>query len=383
MNIYVVRAGDTLASIAAAFGLLPEDIIYLNQLAYPYGLALGQALLLPTAEINRGNIFQRDFFSFGYAYTFIDEQVLQESLPYLSALAVFSYGFSADGELIPPELPDEPLVAAALAAGSRPILTLTPFGPDGNFNNYLASAVLNEAAAKQRLFAELLATVQAKGYLGVDVDFEYVLAEDRQAFSAFVQELADLLHSQGFMLSVALAPKTYAGQPGLLYEGQDYAALGAAADYVLLMTYEWGYTYSEPMPIAPLNWVRRVLEYAVQEIPAGKIALGIPNYAYDWTLPYVKGESRARTLGVVEAMQQAVDFGAEILFDEAAQTPYYNYQQNGQEHQVWFEDVRSLSARFQLINEFGLLGGGWWQLMRLFRAGWQLLAGSFYIDKNL
>lgn len=383
MNIYVVRAGDTLASIAAAFGLLPEDIIYLNQLAYPYGLALGQALLLPTAEINRGNIFQRDFFSFGYAYPFIDEQVLQESLPYLSALAVFSYGFSAEGELIPPELPDEPLVAAALAAGSRPILTLTPFGPDGNFNNYLASAVLNEAAAKQRLFAELLATVQVKGYLGVDVDFEYVLAEDRQAFSAFVQELADLLHSQGFMLSVALAPKTYAGQPGLLYEGQDYAALGAAADYVLLMTYEWGYTYSEPMPIAPLNWVRRVLEYAVQEIPAGKIALGIPNYAYDWTLPYVKGESRARTLGVVEAMQQAVDFDAEILFDEAAQTPYYNYQQNGQEHQVWFEDVRSLSARFQLINEFGLLGGGWWQLMRLFRAGWQLLAGSFYIDKNL
>ena len=79
------------------------------------------------------------------------------------------------------------------------------------------------------------------------------------------------------------------------------------------MTYEWGYTYSEPMPIAPLNWVRRVLAYAVQEIPPAKINLGIPNYAYDWTLPYVKGESRARTLGVVEAMQQAVEVGAEIF----------------------------------------------------------------------
>lgn len=382
MNIYVVQAGDSVASIAAAFGLSPEEIIYLNQLAEPYGLALGQALLLPNGG-GEGAIFERPFFSFGYAYPFIDEPVLQESLPYLSGLAVFSYGFSVEGELLPPQLPDEPLVAAALAAGSRPILTLTPFGPDGNFNNYLVSAVLNEAAARQRLFDELLATMQTKGYLGVDVDFEYILPEDRQAFSAFVQELADLLHSQGLTVSVALAPKTYAEQPGLLYEGQDYAALGAAADYVLLMTYEWGYTYSEPMPIAPLNWVRRVLEYAVQEIPPDKITLGIPNYAYDWTLPYVKGESRARTLGVVEVMQQAIDVGAEILFDEAAQTPYYNYVQDGQEHQVWFEDVRSLSARFQLINEFGLLGGGWWQLMRLFRAGWRLLAGSFYITKNL
>ncbi len=383
MNIYVVQAGDTVQSIGGAFGLSPEEIIYLNQLAYPYGLALGQALLLPTPGINSGSIFQRHFFSFGYAYPFIDEQVLQETLPYLSALAVFSYGFSAEGELVPPQLPDEPLVEAALAVNVRPILTLTPFGPDGNFNNYLVSAVLNDLAARQRLFRELLAVVQLKGYLGVDVDFEYVLPEDRQAFSAFVQELADLLHSQGLTVSVALAPKTYAEQPGLLYEGQDYAALGAAADYVLLMTYEWGYTYSEPMPIAPLNWVRRVLAYAVQEIPPAKINLGIPNYAYDWTLPYVKGESRARTLGVVEAMQQAVEVGAEIFFDETAQTPYYNYWQNGQEHQVWFEDVRSLAARFQLVNEFGLRGGGWWQLMRLFRAGWRLLAGSFYIDKIL
>ncbi len=62
MNIYVVQAGDTVQSIGGAFGLSPEEIIYLNQLAYPYGLALGQALLLPTPGINSGSIFQRQFF---------------------------------------------------------------------------------------------------------------------------------------------------------------------------------------------------------------------------------------------------------------------------------------------------------------------------------
>ena len=190
------------------------------------------------------------------------------------------------------------------------------------------------------------------------------------------------MHANGFTISVAVAPKTYAGQPGLLYEGQDYAALGALVDYVLVMTYEWGYTYSEPMPIAPLNWVRRVVEYAVTEIPAEKIDLGIANYAYDWTLPYVKGETAARRFGIVEAMQQAAEVGAEIMFDEEAYSPYYNYTAGGVEHEVWFEDVRSLSGKLALIDEFGLHGGGWWQIMRLFRAGWLTLVSKFSVAKG-
>ena len=301
-------------------------------------------------------------------------------MPYLTEICVFSYGFTADGRLVYPEFDDSRLLAAALAQGVRPVLTLTPFDESGNFNNYLLSAMLNDAAARQRLLAELLLVMQRKGYQGLNIDFEYILATDKAAFSGFVAEAAAAMHGQGFMLSVALVSKTYAEQPGLLYEGMDYAALGAVADLVLLMTYEWGYTYSEPMPIAPLNWVRRVLAYAVTEIAPEKILLGIPNYAYDWTLPYVKGESRARTLGVVQAMQQAADLGAEIFFDEAVQTPYYNYTLNGLRHEVWFEDVRSLQARFQLVQEFKLAGGGWWQLMRLFRAGWFLLTDMFFIS---
>lgn len=77
---------------------------------------------------------------------------------------------------------------------------------------------------------------------GVDIDFEYILAEDRDAFSAFVWQVAEAMREEGYQTSVALAPKTSADQPGLLYQGKDYRALGAAADHVLLMTYEWGYT---------------------------------------------------------------------------------------------------------------------------------------------
>lgn len=186
----------------------------------------------------------------------------------------------------------------------------------------------------------------------------------------------------GYTLSVALAPKTSADQPGLLYAGKDYRALGAAADSVLLMTYEWGYTYGPPMAVAPLNKVRQVVEYAITEIPPEKINLGIPNYGYDWPLPFVQGETKAKTIGNIEAVRIAVSYGAEIQFDETAQSPFFRYyDRSGVEHEVWFEDVRSLQAKFDLIDEFNLRGPGYWQIMQLFRANWLLLAERFRILK--
>jgi len=169
----------------------------------------------------------------------------------------------------------------------------------------------------------------------------------------------------------------------VLYEGKDYRALGEAADHLLLMTYEWGYTYGPPMAVAPINQVRRVVEYAVTEIPREKLDLGIPNYGYDWTLPFERGVSMARTLGNVEAVQIAISQGAEIQFDELAQCPYFRYTDDntGREHGVWFEDVRSLQAKFNLINEYGLRGCGYWQIMQWFRANWLLLRENFFVRK--
>ena len=110
------------------------------------------------------------------------------------------------------------------------------------------------------------------------------------------------------------------------------------------------------MAVAPLNMVRRVAEYALTQIPKEKIILGIPNYGYDWPLPYVRGTTKARTIGNVEAVQLAISHGASIRFDEQAQSPYFHYAQNGVRHEVWFEDVRSYRAKFALIRELGLKG---------------------------
>lgn len=131
------------------------------------------------------------------------------------------------------------------------------------------------------------------------------------------------------------------------------------------------------MAVAPINQVRRVVEYALTKIPASKICLGVPNYGYDWPLPYTQGVTAAKTLGNIEAVETAIFYGAPILFDQTAQSPYFRYWQYGIEHEVWFEDVRSWREKFLLVEQYGLRGIAVWQLMRLFRAGWTLLDAMF------
>lgn len=378
MEIYVVRPGDTIDSIALRLGAEAEQLIYDNQLVYPYELAVGQALF---AAGDRRSATRAISVS-GYAYPFISPWVLEQTLPFLTELPVFSYGFTAEGEILPPGYGEDSwMIAQAFDFGVRPILTLTPFGQDGNFNNSLIHSVVNNEAYRENLIQNLLEVMADKGYQGVDIDFEYILAEDRDAFTAFVQEVAETMRENGYHTSVALAPKTSSDQKGLLYEGKDYRALGEAADHVLLMTYEWGYTYGPPMAVAPLNQVRRVVEYALTQIPAEKVDLGIPNYGYDWPLPYVRGTTRAVTINNIQAVRIAVEHGAEIRFDDVAESPCFTYWDSGTEHEVWFEDVRSLLAKFDLIREYGLRGCGYWQIMNWFRANWLLLQDQFYILK--
>lgn len=378
MEIYVVKSGDTVDSIAEKYGISVGSVVYNNQLVYPYPLAVGQALLLSSGETLAPSY---PAWVNGYAYPFIQQDVLNETLPYLSSLSVFSYGFNEEGDLIQPTLDDTFMIDAALMQGVRPVLTLTPIGPDGNFNNVLITSVVNSQAAKDNLLNNLLTTVQDKNFQGVDIDFEYIRPEDRIPFADFVADVRNFLSPYGYHVSVALAPKTSDTQAGLLYEGKDYGLLGEAADSVLLMTYEWGYTYGPPMAVAPVDKVRQVVEYAVTRIEPSKIDLGIPNYGYDWTLPFVQGSSRATTVSNQEAVRIAIEADVPIQFDEVAMSPFFRYEKDGQLHEVWFEDVRSYQAKFSLLPEFGLRGMGYWQIMRFFRPNWLLLSDTFEIQK--
>ena len=119
------------------------------------------------------------------------------------------------------------------------------------------------------------------------------------------------------------------------------------------------------MAVSPLPQVRAVLDYAVTEIPAEKIFLGLSNYGYDWPLPFIQGETKARSISNRRAVELAVEHDVAIQYDQTAQAPFFHYSDpGGVVHEVWFDDARSLSARLRLIHEYGFLGAGIWNIMR-------------------
>ncbi len=423
MKIHVVSSGETVYSIAQKYGIPVSQIINDNQLMDPSKLVVGQTIViripLQVHTVQSGQTLrsiarqygktvrmlqqnnpvlggssliypgqtlvisyqaqpEEEIAVNGYAYPFIDRTLLQSTLPFLTYITPFTYGITESGELV--DLNDQDLIASANTAGVAPLMHLSTLTEEGGFSNELASLVLNTMTIQTHLIENIVSTLQNKGYQGLDVDFEFVFAEDAEAYALFIQNLRNRLNRLGYPVIVALAPKTFATQPGLLYEGHDYAALGSAANEVLLMTYEWGYTYGPPMAVAPLPNVRAVVEYALTEIPSEKIWLGIPNYGYDWPLPYISGESKATSISNRYAVQLAQKFNARILYDEQAKSPWFKYRdEQGIEHEVWFEDARSIQAKLNLISEYRLHGAGYWNLMRPFPQNWTVLSSLFKI----
>ncbi len=423
MVIHTVREGDTIYSIARYYGVPIERIIRDNQLEFPDQLVVGQTIVIlyysrsytvragdtlssiaemfgvSVNQLYRNNIYLRgsdkispgdviaidietdklgSIIANGYAYPYINTDVLKNTAPYLSGLVIFSYGFTESGDLI--TLDEENVISEIEQYGTAPIMLLSTLTEEGVFNNNLSSVLFSSDELQDLLIDNIIETMQLKGYQGIDIDFEYVPETDAALYPAFIRKLKERLAPLGYFVMVALAPKTSREQRGLLYQGHDYKALGEAADYVLVMTYEWGYTYGPPLAVAPINEVRRVLDYAVSEISRDKILLGMPNYGYDWTLPFVQGESEADGISNVEAVNIARENNAAIRFDEVSQAPTFEYIKDGKEHVVWFEDAKSVNAKLNLINEYGLRGLSVWQIMRFFPQMWLVINSLYDID---
>ncbi len=376
---YFVQPGDSLFSISEQFQMSVEMLSRINQISVDAPLAVGFQLYIPPSP-------KRAITSFGYIEPFGDtvSEALQNAArmnsPLLTFLAPFSYRINRDGTLNPPPL--DPLLEVAAENQAYTSLVVTNLeGP--TFNSELVHIILNVQAVQNKLIDEIINTALTEGFFDVHFDFEFIPSEDREAYNNFLNKMQVRLAQAGLLLSTALAPKTSSTQSGLLYEAHDYAAHGDIVNFSIIMTYEWGYSAGPPLPVSPINEVRRVLTYALEEIPANKIIMGQNLYGYDWTLPFIQGESFARAISPQQAIQLAWEHNVAISYDETAQAPFFEYiDTEGQEHIVWFEDARSIQAKFNLIKELGILGIAYWKLGLSFPQNWLLLADNFIISKR-
>ncbi len=376
--MHTVQIGESLYDIAAEYGITVYQLFRNN---YKLGgiseITPGQELVIRYQNQGINGFLVTN----SYAYPYISTELLREQLPFLSYFTPFTYGITVDGGLV--DLQDEVLLEVTGEYETEPLMHLSTLTEEGNFSNERASMIFNDPIKQENLIEEILRVVQEKGYRGVDVDFEFIFPEERYEYVTFLQNLRLRLNPLGYPLFSALAPKTSDTQRGILYEGHDYAGIGAAVNGVLLMTYEWGYTYGPPMAVAPIENVRQVVEYALTRITRDKMFLGIPTYGYDWTLPYQPGNPGAPSLSPVEAIDIARRYRAEIQFDERAKSPWFRYtDESGTLHEVWFEDARSIQAKLALASNYGLRGIGYWNSMREFPQNWVVLNNEYRIDTD-
>ncbi len=372
---YQVTAGESLFSIARKFNLTLEDLITANpDITNPSQLFVGQTIVIPAPPELLSNMEVN-----GYAFPNIRPEVLSETLPYLTYLSLFSYQANPDGTLT--LLNDTTQITEARENNVAPVMVVTNINMDGGFDGSTPNEIFSTPETQQNFINNILAVLREKNYYGVDIDFQYLYPSDRENYNEFLRNITSQLRPLGYSVTTALAPKISADQEGILYEAHDYRAHGEIVDHVIIMTYEWGYTYGPPLAVSPINSVRQVLDYAVTEIPPEKIFMGIPNYGYDWTLPYRPG-TMAQTISNVGAVDLAREVGAEIKYDETSQAPYFNYyDKNGNQHVVWFEDARSIDAKLRLVDEYGLGGVSYWTINRFFPQNWLVQDSLYNVDK--
>ncbi len=369
---YTVVRGDTLTGIAARFGIPLEALYKANDLSSTSVIYPGDVLRIVHEDFEK-----REAEINGYVYLEAEHEVLERMLPELTYLSIFAYPVREDGSL--EEIDDESLIALARSYRVAPMMVIANI-TNGSFDSDIAHAILNDKEIQERLIENVFSILRSKGYYGLDVDLEYLYPADREPYNRFLEKLRRRLHEEGFILTTAIAPKTSAEQEGLLYEAHDYGFHGRVVDHVIIMTYEWGYLWSEAMPVAPLNKVEEVISYAVTEIPPEKILLGVPNYGYDFNVPKIE-EEPAVLLTNYEAIELAKQHLVSIEFDQEASSPFFRYRKDGRDREVHFEDPRSVRARIFLMREYGLRGLSFWTLLSYYRPTWLLVNAYLNVKK--
>jgi spore germination protein len=277
--------------------------------------------------------------------------VVQNNADVFDEMSPFWYDLGSSGEVLPLSNSEDSTIISFAQNNGKKLIPLI----SNEFNATLLSNILNNPALVQTHINNIVNKTVTMGYTGIDLDYENVLTTDKVAFTSFVQQLATALHNKGKVLIVTVQAKTSSNVSWNGPGGEDYAAIGQAADKVRIMAYDYHWNTSSAGSIAPASWVDQVAAYAVTVIPANKIVLGVPNYGYDWVGTQGKGVTYE------QAISTATSNGASIIQD-AQNGPHYSYTLNGVSHEVWFEDANSIATLLEITNKYNLNGIAIWRL---------------------
>ncbi|GAA0502569.1 glycosyl hydrolase family 18 protein [Saccharopolyspora thermophila] len=294
----------------------------------------------------------------------------------VNEVSPWMYGLAPDGSLTT-QYPREQTAQVAdhierLRRANIPIVPSLANITNGLWAYEPVATVLHDPVKRRAHVAEIVELVKRENYAGIDIDYENLRAGDRQVFTDFVTELGRELDAEGKTLSVAVFAKTTDRGYDERNVAQDYAAIGRAADEVRLMGYDFHWSTSPPGSIAPITWIREVVDYTRTQIPPERIVLGVPLYGYDW----VDGHGTSVTW--LQAFRLATEHRVRPNYDTASQSPWFRYTDaDGREHEVWFENAASAKAKFEVARGSGIRGVYLWMYGYEDTDTWKELGNSF------
>lgn len=419
MAIHIVQSGDSLWAISQMYNVSIEMIINQNGLRSEDTLVPGLALFIPNSSIpvrshliepgdtiwklaqryqttinmiisanpgiNFSNLYngqkiqipspiKLSFQTLGFIVPYTSNTIIPDlylTAKNLTYLAIVSYSLTEEGHVYL-ELDDDTILAESKRLNVTPLLMIRNV-KDGEFSSELIGNVLENPSYRFNLILSLLNFIRQKGYGGVSIDFEFIPPSRRQDFGTFLNELKIALGP--LILHVNVHAKTEDIPTNRIIGAYDYNVIGNAADIVAIMTIDYGYPTGPPNPVSPIWWMEEVIRYAIGQINPRKLQMALPLYGYDWRL----SDNSTRSYSVLGAQRLALSSGAVINFDPNAAAPWFRYWKGTEEHIVWFDDIRSFSEKYKLIDQYSLLGTTYWQLSLPFPQNWAYAEQNFII----
>lgn len=299
----------------------------------------------------------------------------------LDEIAFFWYSFDATGKIVPTGKVDLKIKETAQKNGSKAYALVHNMNLTGTvgFDANLAHRVLSNPGIRANLVNNLVNLTTKDGWDGISLDVEKTPPGDRNNFSALVAELGKALKAKDKVLNISI-PAKFVDYPSDLWSGAyDYAAIGKAADQIILMTYDEHGLGTTQGPVASEGWVERVIKFAVGKIPKEKIVMGLPVYSFDWG---TNKPTMPDYLSYAQTLERAKKHGVEIVTDPNAKVPQFTYTANGVRHEVYFENIASLRAKMDSALKHKLHGVAIWRLGMEDPAIWDQLIKTYGTNKE-
>ena len=376
-QVYTVQEGDSLISISDSNGITLIQLLrnnpYLSDREFIYP---GETLII---SYNNNKIIATN----GYAYPFINKELLRKTLPFLTYLSIFNYRVTAEGDII--GINDTEIIQIARQYGVAPIMLLSTLAETGSLE--VAFSIFYNDALVDRLIDNILNILKTNGYYGLNVPFRYINEESRIIYDKYITKLTNRLNNEGYPVFVTLNPLTLYNQNEITFDRVNYFDIGQIANGIMILSYNWGYSFGPPAAVTSVFIARNFLDYAVAMIPPNKIYVGLPIIGYDWQLPYEIGVSRANSISTDSAVALAHEVGATIEYDKTSQSPFFKYIDNSygvpKQHIVWFKDARSVNSIVNSVPEYGFQGVGIWNIMNFFPQMWLVINSQYNIETVL